>query len=78
MDLIYGCLPEPAKEDIKEMILAASKALNRYGSLHPRQTICWLLTMCYERVLEAYRELDAEGRMTVRFMNSPSLRIWMC
>ena len=31
MDLIYGCLPEPAKEDIKEMILAASKALNRYG-----------------------------------------------
>ena len=31
MDLIYGCLPEPTKEDIKEMILAASKALNRYG-----------------------------------------------
>mgnify|MGYP000517878700 CR=1 FL=1 len=76
MDLIYGCLPEPAKEDIKEMILAASKALNRYGSPPPRQMICWLLTMFYERVLEAYRELDAEGRMTVRVYEQSQFTTW--
>lgn len=67
MDLIYGCLPEPTKEDIKEMILAASKALNRYG-VTSSQTDDLLVfnNVPYERVLEAYRELDAEGRMTVR------------
>lgn len=67
MDLIYGCLPEPAKEDIKEMILAASKALNRYGVTSSQtDDLLAFNNVPYERVLEAYRELDAEGRMTVR------------
>lgn len=64
MDLIYGCLPEPAKEDIKEMILAASKALNRYGVTSSQtDDLLAFNNVPYERVLEAYRELDAEGRM---------------
>lgn len=67
MDLIYGCLPEPTKEDIKEMILAASKALNRYGVTSSQtDDLLAFNNVPYERVLEAYRELDAEGRMTVR------------
>ena len=67
MDLIYGCLPEPAKEDIKEMIRAASKALNRYGVTSSQtDDLLAFNNVPYERVLEAYRELEAEGRMTVR------------
>lgn len=67
MDLIYSRLPEPDKEDIKEMILAASHALNRYGVTSSQtDDLLAFNNVPYERVLEAYRELEAEGRMTVR------------
>ena len=67
MDLIYGRLPEPTKEDIKEMILAASHALNRCGVTSSQtDDLLAFNNVPYERVLEAYRELEAEGRMTVR------------
>ena len=77
MDLIYGCLPEPAKEDIKEMILAASKALNRYGVTSSQtDDLLAFNNVPYERVLEAYRELDAEGRMTVRVYEQSQFTTW--
>lgn len=67
MDLIYSRLPEPDKEDIKEMILAASHALNRYGVTSSQtDDLLAFNNVPYEQVLEAYRELEAEGRMTVR------------
>lgn len=67
MDLIYSRLPEPDKEDIKEMILAASHALNRYGVTSAQtDDLLAFNNVPYERVLEAYRELESEGRMTVR------------
>lgn len=84
MDLIYGRLPEPDKEEIKEMIAAASRALNSYG-ITSSQTDDLLAfnNVPYERVLEAYRELEAEGRMTVRvyeqsqFTNVEDLKAFM-
>ena len=46
------------------MILAASKALNRYGVTSSQtDDLLAFNNVPYERVLEAYRELDAEGRM---------------
>ena len=67
MNLIYSRLPEPTKDDIKEMILAASHALNRYGVTSSQtDDLLAFNNVPYERVLEAYRELEAEGRMTVR------------
>lgn len=31
MDLVLSAIPNPNKEDVKQMILAACKALNSYG-----------------------------------------------
>lgn len=67
MDLIYSRLPEPTIEDIKEMIVTASRALNRYGVTSSQtDDLLAFNNVPYERVLAAYRELEAEGRMTVR------------
>lgn len=67
MDLIYSRLPEPTKDDIKKMIVAASKALNSYG-VTSSQTDDLLVfnNVPYQRILDAYAELEAEGKMTVR------------
>lgn len=67
MDLVHTRLPEPTCEDIKEMIMAASQALNSYG-ITSCQTDDLLAfhNVPYERVLQAYQELGKEGRMTVR------------
>ncbi len=67
MDLVYSKLPEPTKEDIKKMILAASAALNSYG-VTSSQTDDLLVfnNVPYQRILDAYTELEAEGKMTVR------------
>lgn len=66
-DLVYSHLPEKTCEDIKEMILAASSELNRYGitSVHTDDLLVFH-NVPYERILQAYQELTAEGRMTVR------------
>ena len=67
MDLVYSRMPAPDKEDVKRMILAACRALNAYGVTSSQtddystfQTVPW------ETVNQAYRELEAEGRLTVR------------
>lgn len=67
MDLVYDSLPQPSKEDIKEMIVSASKELNRFG-VTSSQTDDFLAfsNVAYESVIEAYRELESEGKMTVR------------
>lgn len=66
-NLVYSRLPEHTCEDIKEMILAASARLNSYGitSVHTDDLLVFQ-NVPYERILQAYQELAAEGRMTVR------------
>lgn len=67
MDLVYARLPEPSKEDIKEMIVAASRELNRFGVTSSQtDDLLAFNNVPYERVIDAYRELEAEGKMTVR------------
>lgn len=67
MDLVYSRLPEPDKDDIKAMILTACRALNRYG-VTSSQTDDLLVfnNVPYQRILDAYTELEAEGKLTVR------------
>lgn len=66
-NMAYACLPEKTCEDIKEMILTASKSLNSYGitSAHTDDLLVFQ-NVPYERILQAYQELAAEGRLTVR------------
>lgn len=67
MDLVFACFPQPEKEDIKEMILQASGELNRYGitSSHS-DDLLEFSQVSFQGIIDAYRELTAEGKMTVR------------
>ena len=67
MDLVYNFIPSPDRGGIKEMILAACAALNRYG-VTSSQSDDFLAfpNVPWEETLEAYRELEQEGKLTVR------------
>ena len=67
MDLVYDRMPAPGKEDVKDMILAACRALNSYGVTSSQtDDYCAFRTVPWTVVNEAYRELEAEGKLTVR------------
>jgi len=81
MDLVYRSIPVPSKEDLKDMIHSACKALNAYGvtSCHS-DDYCVFASVPWQTVNEAYRELEASGELTVRvyeqcnFTSLPELR----
>ena len=67
MDLVYAAVPAPSKDDLKAMLRAACGMLNSYGITSCQsddygvfQNISW------QTLNEAYRELEAEGLLTVR------------
>lgn len=67
MDLIYEAIPAPDKEEVKEMMLAACRSLNAYGVTSSQtDDYCAFHNVPWPLVNEAYRELEAEGRLTVR------------
>jgi len=67
MDLVYNAIPAPDKEDVKDMLRSACKALNGYGitSCHS-DDYCVFAGLPWQTVNEAYRELEADGELTVR------------
>ena len=67
MDLVYSALPAPGKEDVKDMLRAACKALNGYGITSCQSDdYCVFNGLSWKTVNEAYRELEKSGEMTVR------------
>ena len=67
MELADGILLAPEKEDLKNMIRAASRALNRYGVTSVQSDDYFLYpTLPFEAVNEAFRELEEEGELSVR------------
>lgn len=67
MDLVYAAIPAPGKEALKEMILAACRELNAHG-ITSSQTddYCVFRSLPWQLVDQAYQELAAEGKLTVR------------
>ena len=67
MDLVYGAIPAPDKDSLKEMILTACQTLNSYG-ITSSQTddYCVFRAIPWSVVDQAYQELKSEGRLTVR------------
>ena len=67
MDFVYAAIPAPNKEELKSMIRAACSMLNSYGITSCQsddygvfQNVPW------QKVNNAYQELEAEGLLTVR------------
>ena len=67
MDLVLSAIPAPDKAQIKQMILTACGVLNSYGitSCHS-DDYCVFQNLPWEDVTDAFRELEAEGKLTVR------------
>lgn len=67
MEPVYDAIPEPDKEELKEMIRLACKALNSYG-ITSSQTddYCVYRKVPWQLINEAYRELEESGELTVR------------
>ena len=67
IDLVKPFIPVPDKEELKDMIRSAVKALNSYG-ITSVQTDDYSVfrSIPYETVNEAYRELKERGELTVR------------
>lgn len=67
MDMVYEAIPAPDKEEIKEMLLAACRMLNSYGVTSCQtDDYCAFRAVPWQTVNEAYRELEQEGKLTVR------------
>lgn len=84
MDLVYGKLPVFTVEDVKEMILQASARLNTYGITSCQTDDLPVFNNVPAKViLQAFEELAAEGRMTVRvneqsqFLNLEDLKAFI-
>lgn len=67
MELVLSAIPLPDKEEIKQMLRRACAALNACGitSCHS-DDYCVFRALPWETVNEAFRELEAEGALTVR------------
>lgn len=74
MDLIYELIPAPTKQEIKSMILASCKKLNSYG-ITSSQTddFCTFSNVDWSVIHEAYQELEAEGKLTVRIYEQSNI-----
>lgn len=67
MDPLYESIKAPDREELKEMMLEACKELNRYGVTSSQtDDYCVYRSIPYSEVNEAYKELEAEGKLTVR------------
>ena len=67
MELVYSSFPAPNKEEVKDMIRRACRALNAYGVTSSQSDdYCVFNGLSWQTVNEAYRELEAAGEMTVR------------
>ncbi len=67
MDLVYNNVPTADKDEIKEMIRAACKALNSYGVTSSQtDDYCVFRKTPWQTVNEAYEELEESGELTVR------------
>ena len=74
MELIYALIPAPSKQEIKNMILAACKKLNSYG-ITSCQTddYCAFTNVDWSVIHEAYKELETEGKLSVRIYEQSNI-----
>lgn len=80
VEYVYGRIPHPSLEQIKEMMRLAVRKLNAYGVTSAQTDDFETLPVPYEQVIRAYRELEQAGELTVRvyeqaqFTSAASLR----
>lgn len=74
MSYLYTRLPAPNREDLKRMILTASRKLNACGitSCHS-DDLCCFENISWEEVIAAFQELEEAGALTLRVYEQSQL-----
>ncbi|WP_297212214.1 amidohydrolase [uncultured Flavonifractor sp.] len=74
MELVYAKLPRPGVEELKAMLLDAQAHLNSYGVTSCQtDDFTVFANVDWHDIMAAYRQLEAEGRMTVRMAQQAQL-----
>lgn len=73
ISLVTQHIPAPDREGVKRRLLRAMETVNRYGITSVHSDDLCTLELPFEEVIAAYRELEAEGRMTVRVTQQSQL-----
>ena len=67
MDAVYGIIPAPSREELKDMLRKACEACNTYGVTSCQcDDYCVYHNLDWREINAAYEELQAEGGMTMR------------
>ena len=67
MDLVYAAVPAPNKDELKAMLRSAAAMVNSYGITSCQSDdYCVFQNVPWQVINEAYRELEAEGVLSVR------------
>lgn len=67
LELVYNAIPAPSKEELKNMIRSACRALNGFGVTSSQtDDYCVFSNVPWQRIHEAYKELEQAGELTVR------------
>ena len=67
MDPVYAAIPNPSREDLKDMILLACRKLNSYGITSSQSDdYCVFPDLSWREINAAFRELEADRALTVR------------
>ena len=67
MDMVFDAIPAPSREELKSMIRLACRKLNSYGITSCQSDdYCVFAGIGWQDVMEAYRELEDAGELTVR------------
>ncbi|MBQ2991087.1 MAG: amidohydrolase [Clostridia bacterium] len=66
IELVASLLPPPNKTEIKSRLCLAMAHVNRFGVTSVHSDDFSSAAVPFETIIEAYQELKAEGRMTVR------------
>lgn len=81
LELVYSCFDEYTKEDIAKLVIQAQRCLNSYGITSVQtDDFCTLNGIGPHEVIDIYRLLEKEGKLTVRineqcqFTNADALR----
>ena len=84
MVLVQSRLPRPAKDDLKRMLRNACAALNSVGVTSCQtDDFCAFENITWQEVMEAFREVESEGSLTVRvyeqsqFTDVPGLQAFL-
>ena len=74
MDLVLRAIPDPNKEEIKDMLRAACGYLSSYGITSCQSDdYCVFQNLSWQVVNDAYRELEEAGELTVRVYEQANL-----